>query len=61
MLSQAYRSVVRFLREEEAHSALEYAVQMALILVACIHIVQVLSADSTATFNNVSSHLTVSS
>jgi pilus assembly protein Flp/PilA len=52
--------VQRFLISEDGPTAVEYAVMLALILVACISIVTTLGKSISGTFNTVNSSLTAS-
>jgi pilus assembly protein Flp/PilA len=52
--------VQRFLISEDGPTAVEYAVMLALILVACISIVKTLGQSISGTFNTVNSSLTAS-
>ena len=52
--------VQRFLISEDGPTAVEYAVMLALILVACISIVTTLGKSISTTFTNVNSSLTAS-
>ena len=47
----------RFLVSEDGPTAVEYAVMLALILVACITIVQTLGTTVSSTFNNVNTSM----
>jgi pilus assembly protein Flp/PilA len=49
--------IVRFLRSEDGPTAVEYAVMLALILVACITIVTSLGTNISGTFSSVNSTL----
>jgi pilus assembly protein Flp/PilA len=53
--------VRRFLTSEDGPTAVEYAVMLALILVACIAIVTSLGGNISGTFNTVNSSLPSSS
>ncbi|MBV8126347.1 MAG: Flp family type IVb pilin [Planctomycetaceae bacterium] len=53
--------VQRFLISEDGPTAVEYAVMLALILVACISIVHTLGTSIAATFTTVNSTLAASS
>ena len=50
-------SVLRFLKSEDGPTAVEYAVMLALILVACITIVTSLGTNISSTFNTVNADL----
>lgn len=49
--------VCRFLTNEDGPTAVEYAVMLALILVACITIVTSLGTSASSTFNTVNDSL----
>ncbi|WP_165220249.1 Flp family type IVb pilin [Aquisphaera insulae] len=51
------KRVERFLVSEDGPTAVEYAVMLALILVACITIVKSLGTSISGTFNSVNSTL----
>jgi pilus assembly protein Flp/PilA len=53
--------VRRFLVSEDGPTAVEYAVMLALIVVACVTIVKNLGTTVSSTFNSVSSSLAASS
>jgi pilus assembly protein Flp/PilA len=59
-MSTFSRAVIAFLQDESGPTAVEYAVQMALIIAVCIHIVQVLSSDANRTFNTVATAVNTS-
>jgi len=50
-------SISRFLQSEDGPTAVEYAVMLALILVACITIVTSLGQSASGTFSGVNSTL----
>jgi pilus assembly protein Flp/PilA len=50
-MSAQIRRLVRFLSEENAATAVEYAVMLALIIVGCITIVSNLGRTASSTFN----------
>ena len=55
---QALKSRIhRFIRSEDGPTAVEYAVMLALILVACITIVTSLGTSISSTFTTVNSNL----
>ena len=54
------RSISRFLSSEAGPTAVEYAVMLALILVACITIISTLGQGISGTFSNVNSSLSPS-
>jgi pilus assembly protein Flp/PilA len=47
------KSLRRFLLEEDGPTAVEYAVMLALILVACISIVTTLGSSASKTFSRI--------
>ena len=47
------RSVVKFLREEDGPTAVEYAVMLALIIVVCIAAITTLGNNAKTTFTSV--------
>jgi pilus assembly protein Flp/PilA len=49
--------VQRFLASEDGPTAVEYAVMLALIIVACVAIIQNLGTSASGTFSSVSSSL----
>ena len=51
------RFVYRFLAEEDGPTAVEYAVMLALILVACINIVVTLGTSTSRTYSRVNAAL----
>jgi len=53
-------SISRFLVSEDGPTAVEYAVMLALILVACISIVTTLGKSISSTFNTVNTSLSSS-
>ena len=56
-MSTLIRSVSRFLSSEDGPTAVEYAVMLALILVACITIISTLGQGISGTFSGVNSTL----
>ena len=56
----AFRSISRFLTSDDGPTAVEYAVMLALILVACISIITTLGQSINNTFNSVNTTLTAS-
>ena len=52
-----FKSVGRFVASEDGPTAVEYAVMLALILVACITIVTNLGATVSGTFSSINSTL----
>jgi pilus assembly protein Flp/PilA len=49
------RAALAFLKDEDGPTAVEYAVQLALIVAVCIHVMQTLGSNATSTFNKVAS------
>lgn len=56
-MGSAIRSISRFLTSEDGPTAVEYAVMLALILVACIAIITSLGQSVSGTFSGVNSTL----
>jgi pilus assembly protein Flp/PilA len=56
-MDNVIRSVSRFLSSEDGPTAVEYAVMLALILVACITIISTLGQSISGTFSGVNSTL----
>ena len=56
-MGSAIRSISRFLTSEDGPTAVEYAVMLALILVACIAIITSLGQSISGTFSGVNSTL----
>jgi len=54
---KAFTKVRRFLLSEDGPTAVEYAVMLALILVACITIVTTLGKSVSGTFNTVNTSM----
>lgn len=54
MLSQLHHQVVKFLRNEDGPTAVEYAVMLALIIVVCITAITALGTNANKTFGTVS-------
>jgi pilus assembly protein Flp/PilA len=50
-------SISRFLLSEDGPTAVEYAVMLALIIVACISIITTLGQSASTTFNSVNGSL----
>ena len=55
MLSTFTFHVVRFLRNEDGPTAVEYAVMLALIIVVCIGAITTLGSNANTTFTSVGS------
>jgi pilus assembly protein Flp/PilA len=55
MLSRFAKQVVEFLKKEDGPTAVEYAVMLALIIVACLVAITALGTSANATFGNVGS------
>lgn len=53
--------LVRFLKQEDGPTAVEYAVMLALIIVVCIAAIQSLGSNANQTFSNVSGAAALSS
>jgi len=54
MLSKLQNSLVRFLKNEDGPTAVEYAVMLALIIVVCITAITALGTNASKTFDSVS-------
>jgi pilus assembly protein Flp/PilA len=48
-----YQQLVRFVKDEDGPTAVEYAVMLALIVVVCITAITALGTAASNTFNNV--------
>ena len=48
------KKLVRFLKQEDGPTAVEYAVMLALIIVVCIVAIQTLGSNANNSFSNVS-------
>jgi pilus assembly protein Flp/PilA len=48
-----YRNLVRFVREEDGPTAVEYAVMLALIIVVCLTAITTLGSNANQVFSNV--------
>ncbi len=55
MFSRFAKQVVEFLKKEDGPTAVEYAVMLALIIVACLVAITALGTSANATFGNVGS------
>jgi pilus assembly protein Flp/PilA len=53
-MKRCVAKIVRFLREEDGPTAVEYAVMLALIIVVCITAITTLGTNANSTFSNVS-------
>jgi pilus assembly protein Flp/PilA len=53
-MTDLFARAVRFLREEDGPTAVEYAVMLALIVVVCIAAITTLGSNAAETFNNTS-------
>jgi pilus assembly protein Flp/PilA len=51
------KQLVKFLKQEDGPTAVEYAVMLALIIVVCITAIQQLGSNANATFSSVSSSI----
>jgi pilus assembly protein Flp/PilA len=56
-MSQLIKSTVRFLKQEEGPTAVEYAVMLALIIVVCIAAITTLGTNANGTFGSVGTSL----
>jgi pilus assembly protein Flp/PilA len=61
MLSKIRNSVVRFLKNEDGPTAVEYAVMLALIIVVCISAITTIGTAANATFQTVGAQVGASS
>jgi Flp pilus assembly pilin Flp len=61
MLSSLRKACVDFLREEDGHAAIEYAVQLAVIAVVIANAVDALSSNANKSFNKASNAVNVGS
>src|SRR5947209_1052487 len=57
MLTRLNASLVKFLREEDGPTAVEYAVMLALIIVVCITAITTLGSNASQSFSYVGSQL----
>ncbi len=57
MLSNLQNAVVRFLKNEDGPTAVEYAVMLALIIVVCITAISALGSNSSNTFSFVATQV----
>ena len=53
MFAKLARKAVRFLKQEDGPTAVEYAVMLALIVVVCIGAITTLGSNANDTFSNV--------
>ena len=53
MFQSLSQATLRFLKNEEGPTAVEYAVMLALIIVVCIGAIQMLGSNANATFQSV--------
>ena len=53
MLQSLTQATLRFIKNEEGPTAVEYAVMLALIIVVCIGAIQMLGSNANATFQAV--------
>jgi pilus assembly protein Flp/PilA len=60
-MNRMIAKVQRFLVSEDGPTAVEYAVMLALIVVACVAVVQNLATQVKTTFNSVSSTMSAAS
>jgi pilus assembly protein Flp/PilA len=56
-MTRIFRPLIQFLASEDGPTAVEYAVMLALILVACITIITTLGTSISSTFGKVNSSL----
>jgi pilus assembly protein Flp/PilA len=61
MMSQLRQSMIRFLKQEDGPTAVEYAVMLALIVVVCIGAITTLGSNANATFTSVGGAISSSS
>jgi pilus assembly protein Flp/PilA len=61
MLSNFCKIAVRFLKNEEGPTAVEYAVMLALIIVVCISAITTIGTAANATFQTVGAQVGASS
>jgi pilus assembly protein Flp/PilA len=54
------QAVIRFLKEEDGPTAVEYAVMLALIIVVCLAAISTVGSNSSQTFSKVGSTLSSS-
>lgn len=53
MLKRFYGQLVKFLRDEDGPTAVEYAVMLALIIVVCLTAISVLGSNASGKFKDV--------
>ena len=53
------RKILQFLRDESGPTAVEYAVMLALIVVACLGSIQLFGANTAATFGDIRDQISV--
>jgi pilus assembly protein Flp/PilA len=56
-MNRYLKSVVRFLRQEDGPTAVEYAVMLALIIVVCLIAISTVGQQANNTFSNVGNKL----
>ena len=61
MLSNLRQSMIRFLKQEDGPTAVEYAVMLALIVVVCIGAITALGSNANLTFTSVGAAVSSSS
>jgi pilus assembly protein Flp/PilA len=61
MLAGIVRSSIRFLKEEQGPTAVEYAIMLALIIVVCFAIIAVIGSNANDQFGNVALQASVKS
>ena len=54
-MRQYLKNVVKFVKQEDGPTAVEYAVMLALIIVVCIAAISALGSNAQGTFNKVAS------
>ena len=61
MMSNLRQSMIRFLKQEDGPTAVEYAVMLALIVVVCIGAITALGSNANLTFTSVGAAVSSSS
>jgi pilus assembly protein Flp/PilA len=59
-MNRCIAGALRFLREEDGPTAVEYAVMLALIIVVCVAAITALGKNANSTFSNVALNTAVS-
>jgi len=57
MVSHLQKSLIRFLKNEDGPTAVEYAVMLALIIVVCITAITTLGTNANKTFTDVGNQI----